>query len=371
MPRQGSLWVEGNYIHFIDSSEDEWRFLGDTVGTPSGARQGSIWLEGDYWHYIDSSGVERRMPGIFIYNHSAGFGDPGYTGARKGSIWLEDTQHTDGTVHNDTPHGDLPAGNHTDSTYGSPAHTDSPNAFHQNYPAYTQSHVDTTPSNAWTKPLLHYIEEDTDERGAHLDTTTNQGHGDHSDSSAWHLDTAQVNHTDVNLPNHGNTPGESSHTNTHSNVTPMPGPGHTNTSHGDSSPPSSHVNSHNDHEDINHPGHSNTPAYSDHDDVHGNSTTMGGVHTDSDTAGTHVNHTDNVNFGNTPGHTDSHSDIPHTNNPHGNSPLHSDTGYSDHTDTSHSNVNSHTNVPHDNQSYAVSHEDDSHGDGHTDWPATV
>jgi len=410
MPRQGSLWVEFNYIHFIDSSEDEWRFLGDLVGTPSGARVGSIWLEGDYWHYIDSNGEERRMPGIFIYNHSAGFGDPGYTGARQGSIWLESTQHTDGTVHNDTPHGDLPLGNHSDASYGSPSHTDSPNAFHQDYPAYSQSHVDTTPSNAWTKPLLHYIEQDTDERGAHLDSTTNQGHGDHSDSSAWHINTAHSDHADNNLPNHGNTPAYSDHDDVHSNIVPMPSD-HTNTAHGDEDgggPGGSHSN----HNDNGLPGHGNTPAYSDHDDVHGNSTTMGGVHTDSDTTPPlHVNvhsnipshtnttpHTDDPHtnqshgnnpvaysdhddvHGNIPSHTNTtpHTDDPHTNQSHGNNPV----AYSDHTNSdlppithvnipSHINTTPHLDVDHDDQSYAVPHEDDSHGDGHTDWPATV
>ncbi len=82
MPRQGSLWVEGNYLHFIDSSEDEWRFLGELVGTPSGARAGSIWLEASgYWHYIDSNGEERRMPGIYIQDHGeTNPGHPAYTG---------------------------------------------------------------------------------------------------------------------------------------------------------------------------------------------------------------------------------------------------------------------------------------------------
>ena len=82
--RHGSTWVEGDYLHFVDGTGDEWRFLGDFVGTPSGARAGSIWIEGGgYWHYIDSSGEERRMPGTFIYDHSeTNPSSPAYTGAR-------------------------------------------------------------------------------------------------------------------------------------------------------------------------------------------------------------------------------------------------------------------------------------------------
>ena len=210
--REGSIWVEGDYLHFVDDSSDEWRFLGDYVATPSGARTGSIWIETDYWHYIDSSGEERRMPGIYIQDHTS----PA-TGARFGSVWLENTYHADGVLHNDTPHQDVTAYNHTDATYGSPSHTDNPNAFHQDNPHTDTSHVDgPSPSNTWTKPLLHFIEgvhpdNDKDERGAHIDVTLNQGHGDHTDSAAWHIDVA------------------------HGDAEENPGwPGHTDTSHSDS-----------------------------------------------------------------------------------------------------------------------------------------
>lgn len=75
----GSLWTEGDALHWIDASTVEQSEEGTLVGSPGGT-VGSIWIEGDYFHYIDTSGEERRIQGDLI-------GTPG--GAVVGSIWVE------------------------------------------------------------------------------------------------------------------------------------------------------------------------------------------------------------------------------------------------------------------------------------------
>ena len=127
--REGSVWIEGNYFHFVDDDNVEWRFLGDYVANPSGAREGSIWVELQHTHYITASGTERRMPGLYISSGS---------GQRKGSVWFEDTPHTDYTVgHYDTPGQTFQ--DHVDSGHGDVS---------------SQTHIDTT-NTSWTKPFVN------------------------------------------------------------------------------------------------------------------------------------------------------------------------------------------------------------------------
>lgn len=54
----GSIWVEGNSLHWIDQNGIERVYTGAASGTSSGP-SGSAWIEGSYIHYIDQSGQER------------------------------------------------------------------------------------------------------------------------------------------------------------------------------------------------------------------------------------------------------------------------------------------------------------------------
>jgi len=54
----GSIWVEGNNMHWIDQDGYERVYEGRASGTSSGP-SGSAWVEGGYIHYIDQSGQER------------------------------------------------------------------------------------------------------------------------------------------------------------------------------------------------------------------------------------------------------------------------------------------------------------------------
>lgn len=178
----GSLWVEGNYLHWVSSTKVEWRFLGRVVSTPAGAIVGSIWTEGtgtgSNLSYIDSSGVERAIDSSFA-PHTDG-------AAVAGSVWVDtdyvhwspgsgieyqahvDT-HTDGTTHTDTPHSDTP---HSDT------HTDVPHVD------YTVSHVDHTDVGHADVPYQHG---DTPYSNSYSDVT--------------HIDVPLVSHSD-----HGDVP---------------------------------------------------------------------------------------------------------------------------------------------------------------------
>lgn len=54
----GSLWIEGDFLHYIDQNGIERAYVGTASGTSSGPA-GSIWIENGYIHYIDQSGQER------------------------------------------------------------------------------------------------------------------------------------------------------------------------------------------------------------------------------------------------------------------------------------------------------------------------
>jgi hypothetical protein len=187
----GSLWVEGDYLHWISSTNVEWRFLGRVVSTPAGAIVGSIWTEGtgtgSNLSYIDASGVERA-----IDSSSAPHTD-GATVA--GSIWVDTSYvhwspgsgveyqahvdtHSDGTTHSDVSHTDT----HTD-THGDVAHDDVA-AYHGDY------HVDHTD--------VGHADVHTDTSGPHTDVPYTDTYSDsHSDvSHADHSDHGDVAHDD-------------------------------------------------------------------------------------------------------------------------------------------------------------------------------
>lgn len=161
----GSMWVEGNYLHWIaETTKVEWRFLGTIVSTPAGAIVGSVWVEpAGGLNYVDSSGVERQ---VYLSGAASPHADAAALG---GSVWVESTYlhwvysgggeqyahadtHSDGTAHSDVTHtdthGDVSHGdiatvnvhaNHTDvghaDSHGDVPHTDV---------SHTDSHADVT-----------------------------------------------------------------------------------------------------------------------------------------------------------------------------------------------------------------------------------
>lgn len=180
----GSIWVEGNYLHHVSSTQVEWRFLGDVVGTPGGgALAGSVWFEANELHYLDSTAVERKVLGTTSGMHSDAF-------AVTGSIWVEsylhfvptNSQETQG--HEDVTHQD--AGTHTDS------HTDVTHQDNAHQDTHGDSHSDVA-----------YV--DAPHSDTHSDYYTNEGNWD-----PWH--------GDVHSDDYSDNPHADSHTDTHSDT---------------------------------------------------------------------------------------------------------------------------------------------------------
>ena len=120
----GSMWVSGTYLHWMNASNTQFRFLGTAGSSPAGALPGSIWIAGNTIHYIDSTGVDRTVSGPFVASRSG-------VGALAGSMWIENNyapSSTKGQLHfigaaqdENWAHLDTPASSsHTDvpASYG-------------------------------------------------------------------------------------------------------------------------------------------------------------------------------------------------------------------------------------------------------------
>jgi hypothetical protein len=206
----GSLWVSGNYLHFIDDGGLQKRYLGSLIHTDAAALSGSVWVEGDNFHYVDEAGGdERRVPRVAGAHTDAA--------ARGGSVWLD----TDDHVHWVSESGSAEQDGHEDVAAHSDSHSDV---------AHSDTHSDV----------------------AHSDTSHNDSHSDigHDDthSDAGHAD----GHGDHNDGGHGDGHGDAAHTDTHSD-------GAHADSHSDASHSDSHTDTHSD---------SHTDSHGDHSDTH-------------------------------------------------------------------------------------------------------
>ena len=100
----GSLWIDGNYLHYIDSTGKDRQVPNLHISSPAGARAGSLWGVISKLHWIASGGAEEREghnDSVHIDTH--------------GDVDHADSSHTD-VIHVDA---------HTD-THGDAAHTDVP-----------------------------------------------------------------------------------------------------------------------------------------------------------------------------------------------------------------------------------------------------
>lgn len=196
----GSLWVEGDYLHYVDEGGDEWRFEGTLVASGSPGTPGSFWIEGNDPHYVDEDGDERRMPGSTSGMHSD-------AAAAGGSMWLEgdnihwiresgtaenlghsdshgDSSHTDS--HSDTSHSDSHSdGAHNDS-HSDGAHVDSHVDIHLDHfdgPGHNDAHNDTHSDTAHSDSHADTSHADSHNDNAHVDSHSDAGHSDsHGDT---------------------------------------------------------------------------------------------------------------------------------------------------------------------------------------------
>src|SRR4029077_1482835 len=119
----GSIWVEGDFLHFVAEDLSEWQYAGESITVGSPALPGSLWVEGDYLWYVDASSVERRITNVFVKT-TTGIEGSVWVDLQKNISWLgSDKAHRRG--HSDTPHTDHTDNTHSDATHGDIAHSDS------------------------------------------------------------------------------------------------------------------------------------------------------------------------------------------------------------------------------------------------------
>lgn len=166
LPTPGSLWVEGNYLHHIDASRIEWRYLGTVISSP-GALSGFVMIASAGLRYTDASGVIREC-----VSSSAQHTDAAALG---GSLWVQSSY-----VNWVAEAGSVSYQGHQDVSHAD--HSD--HADHTDHTDTGSSHQDTA-------------HDDSSFHVDHQDGPIPFGHADHTDhtDSAPHAD--HTDHTDV------------------------------------------------------------------------------------------------------------------------------------------------------------------------------
>jgi hypothetical protein len=173
----GSIWVEGNDLHYVDQFGREWYCPGYGVKAVTGAKPGSIWIEpsNHYLYYVNEWGTGIYYP----YPWGDAFSP---INVRTGSLWVDTrdnqlhwiTDHDGSVKHNVRAHYDIAAQNaHTD-THADGIHTD----FHSDVPGGS-SHSDVNHDD-WHNDWPH--SDHTDQ--SHTDvphTDTGKQFNDHGD----------------------------------------------------------------------------------------------------------------------------------------------------------------------------------------------
>jgi hypothetical protein len=262
----GSLWVEGDHLHYVDDDRNEHRYVGTLVHTDAAAPSGFIWQEGATGdlHYVDEAGGDERS---FTPVGGAHVDAP----ARAGSLWVDsdDRLHIVGTsgveydlhadTHGDAAHGDSSAhtDSHTDTAHADVAHGDTAHSD----AGHSDSHFDTAHTDVTHNDQHTDAHDDTHNDAAHADGHTD-GHADHTDfghadthqdthDDTGHFDTHDDSHTDLHVDmGHNDVPHDDAHNDSHGDTS------HSDTSHSDVA----HVDSHT---DVSHDDSAHADAHSD------------------------------------------------------------------------------------------------------------
>ncbi len=140
-PMPGSIWVEGNYLHYISATGVEWKYYGLLVANRPGAVAGSLWVDATQARFITETGNNERYLAL-----NAGIPYT-YASALPGSFWVEGdylhfiiaagveklghynvAEHT----HNYGDHSDHD-NSHSDEGYSDAAHSDHTNDHQDGY----------------------------------------------------------------------------------------------------------------------------------------------------------------------------------------------------------------------------------------------
>ncbi len=170
----GSIWVEGDYLHHVDDSQDEWRYLGNLISA-AGAQPGFVFIAGNGLRYTDADGdIRECVSSLSIHNDSAA--TPSLW-SETYLHWIREAEDLEYQGHSDIIHTD--ASPHTDQT----DHNDSgpPHSDHDDHDDTTNPHGD----------FNDYVDH-TD--GAHVDFPFHSDFTDHTD----HQDHDDVSHSDHN-----------------------------------------------------------------------------------------------------------------------------------------------------------------------------
>lgn len=166
----GSVWVEGDYLHFCPTTTTEYRYLGTFVANRSTAVSGSIWIDGANLRYIDADKDERVLP------LGSASSPAGVSSAINGSVWIENNRicAIEGTTKQKREyHTDTSFENHSD-------HDDC--AYSDNGP-----HSDNYTNHG-----------DFSGGYFHVDQYSDSGfHYDFNDCASYHQDSSSSSHTDV------------------------------------------------------------------------------------------------------------------------------------------------------------------------------
>jgi hypothetical protein len=186
----GSVWVQGQYLHFSPTTTTNYRYLGTFVANRSAGVVGSIWIDGQNLRYLDNNKDERVLPLGSVSSPA------GVSSAINGSVWIENVRlnSIEGTVkqkreyHSDVSFADTSFGNtHTDIPFSS-AHTDQ---SHVDF--YSDSHSDQLIIEGPTGPYPYSDSHndshaDVDYSDSHFDQFYSDAHGDASHADTPHSD---------------------------------------------------------------------------------------------------------------------------------------------------------------------------------------
>lgn len=172
--QSGSLWVEGESLHYVDEYGDEWKIVGENTGQQPGGEPGSIWIENDRFYYIDFDYYKRECPKDQIATTSGIAGSAWVEGnyvhfldssSNKLSVSDKERNHQDSSLgHTDQGGDDDHTDDHTDHHYHSDSHSDS--GFHadsgHSSSGHHNSHDDTYNDVVyWDHEMTHPLDGQT------------------------------------------------------------------------------------------------------------------------------------------------------------------------------------------------------------------
>jgi len=173
----GSIWVESTALCHVDSSKNEWQYVGDSISSPGSGYAGCVWVDTDgRIHYVDAVGTERKL-----LSSSTSTKD---SGADTSSLWVETYLHTVTSTNEIVYHNDVSHTNHDDNLN----HNDHDN--HTDHGDYTDhddtgsGHADHDDGHANHDDYGHadvYPHGDYDDYADHDDDINWGGHSDHTD----------------------------------------------------------------------------------------------------------------------------------------------------------------------------------------------